>query len=111
MVGSLVISGSGRHWAKLRSGREFIPFWKFVRYLVAETILIAVGSQYIGPWVESQLIANSKFLLGITTGVFGTFFLWIVHTGDFNIKTQRKWILPTICYIVTLVNYLTFPPR
>jgi len=106
MVGSLVIVGEG--WGKIRRGKQFVGFWKLFAYLVLEAIIVTFASDFVISNIEMFLLAHLEYLVGITTAVLGTFFIWFVYTFDFNIRTQNKWVFPLVCYIITVANYYWF---
>jgi len=104
MVGSFVIWGRG--WAKLRPNREFIEFWDFIKYLFAFTIVLTISLMFLTPIIERLLYLYSAYLAGITSAITGIFFVWIVYTGDFDIRTQWKWLFVVICFAILALNIL-----
>ena len=102
MAGSLVITGDG--WGKIRTGGQFVRFWKLFAYFLLEVVLFTYVPPFLARLFQEWLKQNSRYVLGITTGIFGTFFLWVVRTWDYDIRTQGKWIVPAVCYLISIAN-------
>lgn len=96
---------AGKGWGKLRTNGVFIGFWKLFGYLLLEIVIFTFAPDYLLPPFEEWLRQNSSHLLGIATGIFGTFFLWVVRAWGRDIRTQNKWVVPVVCYLITAANY------
>lgn len=102
MVGDFAVFGEG--FGKLRSGDSFVEFWVCFRYLLIG-IALAVGvTDFISPYLQILIYSHFQYVVGITSSVIGTFFLWIVYAFDFDISTQWKWLFAVICYLILVLN-------
>jgi len=106
MVGSIVIVGEG--WGKIRFQNRFAPFWKLFVYFLLEIVAYVALTDMATDYIEGILLANSQCLLGITSGVLGTFFLWFVYSFDFDIRTDKKWVFPLVCYGIAVLNFSNY---
>jgi len=102
----LVTIGSGEHWGKLRFRNGFIKFWRLFVYFMIEVLLLAFIVEWGSPLVETYLHTQLDYIIGISSAIFGVFFLWFVYTLDCDIKTQYKWAFPTICFAIAFLNLI-----
>jgi hypothetical protein len=103
MIGTYVVFGKG--WAKTILENRFESFWKSVGMLFLSIVFLVIISDPATAQIEAWLVANTQYAIGATTGVIGAFFVWLVVTSGYDIKTQWKWVVPAICFGITLLNW------
>lgn len=103
MIGDFVIMGKN-HNGKLRDDNEWAGFWSLIGYLLFSVLVSVVVSFVASPFIADFLLMNFAYVVGITTGILGTFFVWFVYSFDYDITTQWKWAFPLISYLVTAIN-------
>jgi hypothetical protein len=104
MVGGLAIVGEG--WGKIRFDNEFQPFWKLFAFSMVSITVGVILTHFGTPMVENFVLDNLGYAFGATCFFIGTFFLWFVHAGDFDIATDFKWVFPVICYTIFVLNII-----
>jgi len=102
MVGSVVWIGPG--FGKIRTGNQFVGFWKIFVYVILEAIAFVALQGPITGIIEMLLYTAVIYISGITTAMLGTFFWWLVRALDFKITKDKRWIVPAICYAMTVFN-------
>jgi hypothetical protein len=106
MVGSIVWIGPG--FAKIRTGNQFVSLWKVFVYVILEAIAWAVLEGPISEGIEMLLRVALIYISGITTAMIGTFFWWLVRAFDYKITRDFRWLVPGICYAITLFNLWSY---
>jgi len=106
MVGSIVWIGPG--FAKIRTGNQFVSLWKVFVYIILEAIAWAVLEGPISGGIEMLLHAAIIYISGITTAMIGTFFWWLVRAFDYKIRKDFRWLVPLICYVITVFNLVSY---
>jgi hypothetical protein len=51
------------------------------------------------------------YLTGASSGVIGAFYVWFILSGDWSLKTDYKWVLPTVLFGTTILNFLFYHPE
>lgn len=99
MLGSVVLIGHG--FGKIRTSGRFASLWKIFIYALLEGILFVKLQGPVTNIIEMLLRDAVIYISGITTSMLGTFFLWLVHTLDFKITKEYRWVFPMVCYGIT----------
>lgn len=104
IISDLIITIRSPHFGKLFFDNHFIKFWKLFLYSVLLLGLFAILFDLISPHIDTLMDSNLNYYFGISSCVLAFFFMWFVYAFDFNIKTQKKWVFPLVCFIITILN-------
>lgn len=106
MVSGFLVTIGKPHWGKLNPKGDFIGLWRLFGYFVFEVLVIAFVFEWGSPLIDTYLHIYLDYIIGISSAVFGIFFIWFVYTLDYDIKTQYKWAFPTICFTIAFLNLI-----
>lgn len=104
IVSDLIVTIRTPHFGKILFNNEFIDFWRLFLYSVLLLGLLTILFEWLSPYFDTFLNANFNYYFGISAFIMGLFFCWFVYAFDYSIKTQRKWVFPLICFIITVLN-------
>ncbi len=104
MAGELVVWGD--HWGKVAWDDRFQDPLRLFLWLVVGIGLGVLITHFTEPLLETYLLAHAAYLPGITSLVFGIFYVWFIESGEWDITGDWKW-LPVVAFFGTLgLNYL-----
>jgi hypothetical protein len=106
MTSDCIVTIHSDHWGKIFADNHFVGFWRLVGLLFLSLGFFAILYEFVSPYIELLLISFLPYLVGTWAIVVCVFFLWIVFAFDYDIKTQRKWVFPVICIVVTVLNFV-----
>jgi hypothetical protein len=104
MIGNFVVWGE--HWGKLPWSERFQSPLKCFAWLLGFIVLALLVTHFASPLVEEWLYGNVVYLVGITAGIIGMFYVWFIWSGDWDITTDFKWVPPLAFYGITFLNLL-----
>lgn len=104
VVSDLIVTVRSPHFGKIFVNNHFIGFWRLLGYTLLIAGLFTLLLEVLSPYIDTFMYASLNYYFGISTFVFGIFFLWFVYAFDYDIKTQWKWAFPVICFGIFILN-------
>ncbi len=104
IISDFIITIRSHHFGKVFFNNKFIKFWYLFFYSILLIISLVILFDVLSPYMDAFMLSNLNYYFGISTAVFGSFFLWFVYAFDYDIKTQRKWVFPLVCFLITISN-------
>jgi len=102
VVGNFVVWRN--HWGKVPWDERFKSPLKLFMWLLIFAGIGLLTTDYVAPFLTNFLQTNVSYLTGITSFVLGTFYVWFIWSGNWSITTNYKWVLPAVCYLITVAN-------